>query len=230
MGHARRAALLIAFFCAAGAGGASTGASGAPNDAGAPPLSGAPAAQDTGTTYVVRRGWHIDVGFAVADLEPPLEPIAARFPGARYLFFGFGDRRYLLAKHRNAPVLLAALWPGSGMLLVTALVSSPDEAFGSAHVIALPEARVRVRDMQRFIRGSIAGDDSPIPYGPGPYEGSLYFTAVARYSAVHTCNTWAAETLQAGRLPIHSAGVVFAGQVWSQVRRLDHRPAEASPR
>ena len=61
--------------------------------------------------YVARRSWHIDVGFAVADLQPPLNAVAAQFPGVRYLFFGFGDRHYLLAKDRNAPVLLAALWP-----------------------------------------------------------------------------------------------------------------------
>ena len=54
--------------------------------------------------------------------------------------------------------------------------------------------------------------------GPGPYEGSAYLRASERYSALHTCNTWAAELLQASGLPVHSHGVLFAGQLWRQVQ------------
>jgi hypothetical protein len=179
--------------------------------------------------YVVRRGWHMDVGFAAADLQPPLNSVAAQFPGVRYLFFGFGDRHYLLAKDRNAPVLLGALWPGRGMILATGLGSSPQEAFGAVHVAALAVTEEQMRAAQAFIWGSL---DEPstdresgavTPYGTGPYEGSLYFAATPRYSAFHTCNTWAAESLAAAALPIHSAGVIFAGQLWAQVRRLEKK-------
>ncbi len=61
------------------------------------------------TLYVARRGWHTDVGFDVSQLTAPLCSIAVKFPGAKYLFFGFGDRRYLLAKHWHVPVLMAAV-------------------------------------------------------------------------------------------------------------------------
>jgi hypothetical protein len=54
-------------------------------------------------------------------------------------------------------------------------------------------------------------------YAPGPYEDSLYFAATERYSAIHTCNTWAAEALRAGGLPLRAKLVVFAGQLWSQL-------------
>jgi hypothetical protein len=43
---------------------------------------------------------------------------------------------------------------------------------------------------------------------------------VPKYSALHTCNTWASEVLRAAPLRTHRWGVLFAGQVWSQVRRL----------
>ena len=197
--------------------------------------SGAASAGSAKSTviYVVRRGWHIDVGFAAADIQPPLNSVAGQFPGVRYLFFGFGDRHYLLAKHRNAPVLLGALWPGGGMILATALGSSPQEAFGAAHVVALAVTDEQMRAAQAFIWGSL---DEPstdresgavTPYGTGPYEGSLYFAATPRYSAVHTCNTWAAEALAAAALPIRSAGVIFAGQLWGQVRRLEKKQSAA---
>lgn len=176
--------------------------------------------------YVVRRSWHIDIGFAAADLQAPLNGVTAKFPGARYLFFGFGDRRYLEAKHHTAPVLMSALWPGSGLMLVTALGKTPQEAFGADQVIALPLPEAGVNDLQAFVANSmdLTSDIA------GPYEGSLYFSAVPKYSAVHTCNTWAAEGLKAGGLPIQSAGVVFAGQLWTQVRLLEHKGAAADQR
>jgi Protein of unknown function (DUF2459) len=191
-------------------------------------------AQSSGFIYVARRGWHIDIGFAVAALEPPLRSLAAQFPGARYVFFGFGDKHYLLAKNRNGPVLLGALWPGPGMLLVTALNSTPEAAFGAEHVIAVAVTTSQVRGAQAFIQQSLkqqsleqqsSEPNAVVPYAQGPYEGSLYFAATPTYSAFHTCNTWVAEALKTAPLPIHSAGVIFAGQLWGQVRRLAHRRA-----
>jgi hypothetical protein len=192
--------------------------------------------------YIARRGWHIDIGFNAADLQSPLASLVPEFPGVRYLFFGFGDEHYLLAKHRNAPVMLAALWPGRGMILATGLKSSPDDAFGAAHVITLTVTRAQLLAAEDFVQrsfgagtavtgmgvtdsgvtGTRVSDMGPIrPYARGPYDGSLYFIAKQKYSALHTCNTWVAEVLKAAGLRVHTAGVVFAGQLWTQARRLE---------
>jgi hypothetical protein len=189
----------------------------------APPLAPeraplAPAAM----VYVARRGWHIDVGFALSDLEPPLAALGAQFPGARYLTFGFGDRRYLMSRNHGGPQLLAALWPGPGLLLVTALKGTPAEAFGVDQVMAVRVDREQLRAVQAFIWQSLSvRPDGAGPLAAGPYEGSLYYDAALRYSALHTCNTWAAEAIRASGLPIHAAGVVFAGQLWGQISRLN---------
>jgi hypothetical protein len=174
--------------------------------------------------YIARRGWHIDIGFAVGALEPSLRSLAVQFPDARYVFFGFGDRHYLLAKNRKGPVLLGALWPGRALILATALNSTPQAAFGEEHVVALAVTPSQSRNAQAFIARSV--DPKAVqPFAQGPYEGSLYFAATSKYSAFHTCNTWVAEALKAAPLPIHSIGVIFAGQLWRQVRRLGHRSA-----
>jgi hypothetical protein len=185
--------------------------------------------------YIARRGWHIDIGFDVAEMrapvESPLKSLDAEFAGARYLFFGFGDEHYLLAKHRNGPVLLGALWPGPGMILATGLTASPAEAFGGVHVIALKVTAAQLQTAEAFVKRSFGGDTglhAPgglMPYARGPYEGSWYFAAYDRYSALHTCNTWAAEVLQASGLRVHSSRVVFASQLWRQVRRLEREQA-----
>ncbi|MDP9085103.1 MAG: DUF2459 domain-containing protein [Pseudomonadota bacterium] len=170
---------------------------------------------DSNVIYVARRGWHIDIGFSAADLQGPIRSIESDFPGLKTLFFGFGDQRYLLAKHRNSPVLLAALWPGKAMLLATGLSAPPREAFGAEQVIALRVTYAQLLMAETYVWRSLDGTEASL----GAYEGSLYYPAAVQYSAFHTCNTWAAEVLQAAGLGVHSRGVIFAGQLWSQVKR-----------
>jgi uncharacterized protein (TIGR02117 family) len=172
--------------------------------------------------YVVRRGWHVDVGLDARDLETPLQPLASAFADSRYLLFGFGDRRYLLK--RGTGNLLLALWPGAGLVLVTSLKGPPQQAFESGDVLALPVSLRQMRQLQSFIRESLDPlDGLPRPVAPGPYADSAYYEARRSYSLLHTCNTWAAEALQAAQLPVHSAGVEFSGQLWVQARELDPR-------
>jgi hypothetical protein len=105
------------------------------------------------------------------------------------------------------------------LILVTALNVAPAEAFGERAVIQLPLTTAQARGAQQWLLASLALRDGALQFdGPGPYEGSGYLRASARYSALHTCNTWAAELLQASGLPVHSRGVLFAGQLWRQVQ------------
>jgi hypothetical protein len=179
------------------------------------------AGADSTTIYLARRGWHIDIGMAAANLSPPLNQAAVALPGSQYVFFGFADKHYLLAANHSGPVLLSALWPGASILLTTGLTNSPAEGFGAAHVIPLNVTRDQMRDLQAFIWRSLRTQDQVLKvYREGPYEGSVYFLAVAKYSAFHTCNTWGAEALRAAGFHVHTAGVIFAGQLWRQARRL----------
>jgi hypothetical protein len=192
----------------------------------------ASAGADSSTIYIARRGWHIDIGMAAADLSPPLNQAAAALAGSSYVFFGFADKHYLLAANHNAPVLLSALWPGAGILLTTGLTNSPAAAFGATHVVTLEVTQDQLRDLRAFIWRSLRTQDDVLKvYRAGPYEGSVYFLAVPKYSALHTCNTWGAEALRAAGFHVHTAGVIFAGQLWSQARRLKRlQDRAANPR
>jgi hypothetical protein len=196
--------------------------------AAAPPTE----SDDATIVYVARRGWHIDIGLAAADLRPPLDSIAKDLPEARYVFFGFADKHYLLAKNHSPPVLLAALWPGAGIMLVTGLANSPEEGFGATHVIHLTLSPEHARALRAFLWNSFETQGETLSaYREGPYEGSLYYLATARYSAFHTCNTWAAQALHTAGLGVGSKGVVFAGQLWSQVLKVERtqaRPPQSS--
>jgi hypothetical protein len=175
------------------------------------------------TLYVARRRWHIDVGFAAPALREPLAEVSSSLPGAKYVFFGFGDRHYLLSRKRGPPVLLAALWPGSALILATAIEDSPARSFGADEVVALPITAEQSREVQAFIARSIerpAGGGRLVPLAEGPYEGSIYFAAIPRYSGFHTCITWAAEALRAAGFPVRSRLTLIAGQLWRQVQKL----------
>jgi hypothetical protein len=183
------------------------------------------------TIFVARRGWHIDIGFRTLDIQAPLASLSSQLVRSQYVFFGFGDRHYLVAKNKNFPGLLAALWPGAGVVLVTMLAAAPDAAFGNEHVIRLTVSSDEAQAAQTFVWDSLLKENGvPVFYRNGPYEGSLFFGAAPEYSAVHTCNTWAAEVLRAAGLPIRSRGVVFAWQLWSQTHRIEERFATMSAR
>jgi hypothetical protein len=176
---------------------------------------------------VVRRGWHIDVGFAAAELGPRLQFVAAAAPSARYILFGFGDMHYLESRTHGPSSLASALWPGRGIMLITALDGTPQQGFGAEHVIDLALSEAQTGAVQDFIANSfVTRDGSANVYEPGPYPGSEYFLAVPKYSALHTCNTWAAEALRAGFTSLHRRGVLFAGQVWTQVKRVQQQPRD----
>jgi hypothetical protein len=88
-------------------------------------------------------------------------------------------------------------------------------------VIALQVSAQQLRAAQASIWASLAiRDGAAQSDGPGPYEGSAYWRASQSYSGLHTCNTWAAEELRSAGLPVRSTGVIFAGQLWRQTRRI----------
>jgi hypothetical protein len=159
----------------------------------------------------------------VRDLGPSLAFTARRFPRARYLFFGFGDRHYLLSKRKGSSTLSGALIPGPGIILVTAIENSPAQAFGASHVLEFALSAAEMGSAQNFVRRSLAAEKEatdPPSLADGPYEGSLYYSAVPRYSAQYTCNTWAAEALKSAGLSVRTRLVLFAGQLWNQARKI----------
>ncbi len=194
-----------------------------PGYAATPPSWFAEARGAETTLIVVRRGWHIDVGFDTAQVRAPLDAIGASFAGSQYLLFGFGDKHYLVARHKSLPQMLGALWPGEALMLVTSLDTSPEQAFGGQEqVIRLPVSAAQAQAAREFIWNSFLREDAePARYASGPYAGSAFFLSTYRYSAFHTCNTWAAEVLQAAGLAVRPIGVMFAWQLWSQVRHID---------
>jgi uncharacterized protein (TIGR02117 family) len=176
----------------------------------------------TETIFLIERGWHTDIGLQATQIANRLNPLRVTFPGVDTLLIGFGERAYLLHRDHNFADMVAALVPGPGALLVTALRGTPQTAFPPDDVVVL---NVSVRGLARlttFIAESFETTlgGTPREIADGPYPGSLFYASTRTYSAGYTCNTWTAEALQSAGLPVNATGVLFAGEVADQARRI----------
>lgn len=172
------------------------------------------------SVYVLRRGRHTDLILPVAQLHGPLTELAAQFPAARYMVFGFGDRQYVLATHQNLAHVLLAPLPGAGLLLVTGLQAEPLDTYGGDHLVALTLRQPQIDAIGQFVWDSLEHDEQGrvLPYLPGKYPGNVYYPSTRTYYGFYTCNTWTAEGLKSGGLPVSTFGVLLAGQVWDQAQ------------
>jgi len=205
--------------------------SGTPTRGVAPAADGVAATAERLPAYVVKRGWHVDIGIALGDLKPPLLSAATELQGSRYLLFGFGDRGYVL--HGGAGNALGALFGGAGLVLVTSLSQpQPEDVFGEDSVVRLALTPRQMGELQAFVWRTFALRNAAIiPVAPGSAAESAYsayYESAHRYSGLYTCNTWAAEALKSAELPVSSSGVEFAWQLWEQVLRLERKGAETS--
>jgi hypothetical protein len=170
--------------------------------------------------YVIERGWHTDIGLAVDDITGPLGTLERPFPGVRFLTFGFGERQFLVTRKVSLVTMLAALLPSRSALLMTALRTAPELAFGEQNVVTLHVSQVSLKHIETRIWSELerspAGD--AIWLADGPYPGSVFYAARDTYDGFYTCNTWTAAALRSGGLPMSTTGILFAGQVMGMAR------------
>jgi uncharacterized protein (TIGR02117 family) len=170
--------------------------------------------------YVVGRGWHTDIGLPSEEITGSLTALKNAYPSATVLVLGFGERQFLVNRQKSVGAMLNALLPSQSALLLTALRASPQAAFGDQNVVTLHVShealrRIETRIWQEFELSSVA---KPTRLAEGPYPGSTFYAAAGTYDAFFTCNTWTAETLRAGGLPMPAGGVLFSGQVMGSAR------------
>jgi uncharacterized protein (TIGR02117 family) len=171
--------------------------------------------------YVVDRGWHTDIALPADEVAGPLASLGRGFPDARFLVFGFGARRYYMARHAGSGDVVAAFLPDDGVILVTALHAPPTETFGAGSVVTLHATangleRITVRLGGAFAR---TPDGSVMWLGEGPDPDSAFYASTEPYDALHTCNTWTAALLRDAGLPV-DPHVLFAGQIMRQARAI----------
>jgi uncharacterized protein (TIGR02117 family) len=169
--------------------------------------------------YVIRGGWHTGLALPISMIRGRLAALKPGFAQARYLVFGWGARAYYMARHPGLGDLLRALVPGPAVLLVIPLQVSPAAFAGPANAFAIPVTPIGMERLSQFLWTDLAKDAEGAPrrIGAGPYPGSAFYASTGTFDLAHTCNTWTAEALRAGGLPVSPVGVVYAGQVLDQL-------------
>lgn len=187
-----------------------------------PPLP--PPGPAVSSVAVMQRDWHTDICLRDADADDWVRAMAGRHADARFLCFGFGERRYA-AEHDHALLTQASALLGSeGTILTTALRAPPEQAFGADNVVWLPVSEAGLAGLRGWLRRSttVPGADAPVQLAAGPYPGARYLATPDRYFAFNTCNTWTEDAMRAAGLDV-STGGLFAGDVMRQAHRLAGR-------
>jgi uncharacterized protein (TIGR02117 family) len=175
--------------------------------------------------YLIAAGWHTEIALAADALHDPLRSVTPHFPGARYLSFGWGERNYYMARAPTVGDAMSALFPGPAVLLVTPLFHPPRDSRANAQVFELSLSAAGLDRLSNYLWAAFekSGDGSLRRLAAGPEPGSAFYDATGTYSASYTCNTWTAEGLRVGGVPVTPAGVVFVSDLTDQVRSLNPR-------
>jgi uncharacterized protein (TIGR02117 family) len=175
--------------------------------------------------YVIGDGWHTDIALPVSAITGPLQAVTHDFPTAHYLRFGWGQRTWYMAGQHTTGDALRALFPAPAAMLVTPLDQAPPSTTAGSQAFAVGLTTAGARHMADYIWAAF---EQPIKGIPGRFgfdrdPGGIFYAAHGTYSGTYTCNTWAADALRAGGIPVTSAGVVFAGQLTKQLNAVSDK-------
>ena len=176
----------------------------------------------TVTVHVVRHGWHTGLVIPRDRIPPEAWPEHARFPPARFLEVGWGDRAFYQSPDAGIRLALEASLASEGSVLhVVGLDRPPEERFAHAEIIPVVLSARGADALARFVSRTYARDATgePINLGSGLYPGSRFYAATGRYSLVYTCNSWIAEALRAAGCPITPTWALTASNLIFQTRR-----------
>jgi uncharacterized protein (TIGR02117 family) len=184
-----------------------------------------PSGRRTRAVHLIARGWHTDVDLPADRLPPSLAALAQDFPGATHFLFGFGERAYWTRPDPTSMDAFAALVPGPGVILVTALRVPPEAAFAAEDVVALPVTEAGLDRLAAHLAAELREDGQVRRLAEGPYPGSRFYATSRRYSAAYTCNTWTADAAQVAGTGVVATGVLFAGQLMARAKAVAARRA-----
>jgi uncharacterized protein (TIGR02117 family) len=175
--------------------------------------------------WLIAAGWHTEIALPAHAIHDPLSAVTPDFPGARYLSFGWGERNYYMKSAPTYGDAVSALFPGPAVLLVTPLYSPPRDSRASAQVFEVGLSTAGLDRLSNHLWAAFdrSGDGKPQRLAAGREPGSIFYAATGTYSASYTCNTWTAEGLRAGGVPVTPEGVVFAGELTDQLRASSPR-------
>jgi len=180
------------------------------------------AATGTPVIYVVSHGWHTSIVLNREELPETIPwPEVGDFAGNQYIEVGWGDWDYYQAPDATwAMALKAAFWSTRSVLHIAGFNGPVKKFFPASDVIEVAVTEEGLKELSGFIaRTHIRAKPESVKIRPGLYGNSRFYPAEGKFNIFHNCNTWVAEALRAGGLPIR-LHTITAGSVMAQVRAL----------
>lgn len=179
------------------------------------------ASQELHTIFVVQRGWHSGIVVRAADWPNAQWQLLQEFPTAKFLEFGWGDKRFYQAEEETfAMAVRAALWPTPSVIHVVALENTDPTEAHAEHIVPVRVSAEGLRALTAGIELEFASV-GPIPGGqqvswaPAP---NRFYDAKSAFHFPRMCNWWVARRLEDAGCPIRTWTVVTAHQVIRWVR------------
>jgi hypothetical protein len=150
-------------------------------------------------------------------------PELADFSQAEFVEFSWGDKDYF--PNPQAGVLSAvkaALWSSGSILHVVGFSGSVDAFYRGAKITELGFNVQAYDRLIGYISATVSRPTSKERAQPSPglFPYSRFYPASRKFSALRTCNTWVAETLEEAGLPVSASFVITAGNLESQLATL----------
>jgi uncharacterized protein (TIGR02117 family) len=172
--------------------------------------------------YIVDQGWHAEIGIPVQELGGDLAFYRKIFAGAHVIMFGYGKKTFFTAPPDTISEYFLGPFPGTAVIHVVGLTVTPVDAYppGSTVTLMLPPGGARA--LSNFIWQDLSKDKmgNPEEVARSSEPDGLFYAAQSEYNLLHTCNTWTANALHDAGLDLSSDGVIFSGQVMTQINAV----------
>ena len=173
--------------------------------------------------FVIAHDWHTGIALPTDALADELPFLRARFKGAPYIEFGWGDKGFYQAAEITAGLTLQALfWSPGTVMHVVAVPRPPQEYFPYSKVIALCIGDAEMKTLKQFLQSSFRRDTNGNvqPLRNGIYGDSQFYAANGRFHLFNTCNKWTAKALQSGGVDISPTLKLTAASVTGHLQSI----------
>jgi uncharacterized protein (TIGR02117 family) len=166
--------------------------------------------------YITHHGWHTGVVVPAPPMQERLPGLEERFPAARYLEFGWGDKNYYQAEDASARLAIqAALWPTDTVMRVIAVSGQVENRARASGLVGLCVDRESLDALLDFLEQSFSKNrGGELQASQTRSEiNSQFFEGSGQYHLFNTCNTWIARALRTMGMDISPTLKLTAGSV-----------------
>jgi uncharacterized protein (TIGR02117 family) len=166
--------------------------------------------------YVVNHGWHTGFVVPAVDIQYLVPDLKKRFPHAKNIELGWGDKGFYQAKEITTDLALRAIfWPTESVIHAVGISSDVQRYFSNSDIEILCLNERDYSSLITFISNSFARNEmrDVLPDKKGIYGNSQFYTGVGDYYLMNTCNKWTAKGLRSAGFNISPVFKLTAGSI-----------------